>query len=420
MNTFEVIALERPVAATIEIPGSKSYTNRALVMAALTHGSVTLWNPLFSEDTEAMIGCLRLLGLKIETFTDKIVVHDDISIVEEKNYELFARDSGTTLRFLLPLLCLTPGTKKILGSKRLNERPIRGLIDALRSLGAEIEYLEKDGQPPLKIYPSTLAKAGQVTIDGSTSSQYVSALLLVAPLLNGLKIIISGNLISKPYVDMTIRQMQESGVDIFVGQDGSYEILSEQEYSKHTYNIEGDYSSAGYFFAIATLTESTLTLNNLNPNSLQADKQLLAILKEMGNIVIHNDCGITFIGKRIIPLSLDMEGCPDQVQTMAVLSAFANGVTKISGVRSLRVKETERVKALRAELSKMGIATEETHDTLTIYGGQPRPATIETYGDHRMAMAFAVAGKKLAGMKIVNPEVVCKSFPTFWETLKKI
>lgn len=420
MKTFEVPVLKKPVTASIEIPGSKSYTNRALVMAALTKGPVTLYHPLYSEDTEAMIDCLKTLGLQIETLTDCVVVHDDISIVQNKTYELFAKDSGTTIRFLLALLCLTSGTKVIQGSARLNERPIKDLVDALHSLGGKIDYLEREGQLPLKIHSSTLSLGREVSIDASMSSQFFSALLMISPLLSGLKIRLRGELISRPYVDMTIHAMQDWGVKVLKREDGSYHIPCEQHYQRNQYVIEGDFSSAGYFFAIAALTKSTLTLKNLNPHSMQADRGFLNILAQMGNEVSVNDQGITIVGKEILPQSLDMIDCPDQVQTMAVLAAFAKGVTTISGVRSLRLKETERVEALKKELLKMGIKTEDTQDTLTIYGGTPHAATIDTYGDHRMAMAFAVAGTKLPGMKIRHPEVVYKTFPTFWDKLRSL
>jgi 3-phosphoshikimate 1-carboxyvinyltransferase len=420
MNIFEVSALKRPITKTIEIPGSKSYTNRALVMAALTKGPVTLYNPLHSEDTEAMIGCLRTLGLRIEASSNCIIVYDDISIVQNKSYELFAKDSGTTIRFLLALLCLTSGIKVIRGNARLNERPIKDLVDALRLLGGKIDYLEKEGQLPLKIHSSALRLESEVTINASMSSQFFSALLMIAPLLNGLKIRLRDDLISRPYVDMTIHAMHEWGVDVLQVDNGGYHILSGQSYQQNQYVIEGDFSSAGYFFAIAALTRSTITLKNLNSYSIQADRKFLNILAQMGNEVSMSNQGITITGKQILPQSLDMEECPDQVQTMAVLAAFARGVTKISGVRSLRLKETERVEALKNELAKMGIKTEDTHDTLTIYGGTPHAAIIDTYSDHRMAMAFAVAGTKLPGMKIRHPEVVNKTFPTFWDKLRSL
>lgn len=380
----------------VRIVGSKSYTNRALIMAALTKGSITLLNPLYSDDTEAMIDCLRTLGIEIETKPDSITVHGDINSIEAKNYSLFARDSGTTVRFMLALLCIVPGVKTIQGSGRLNERPIRDLVDALRELGAKIDYSGKEGELPLKISSSSLS-GGTVHLSGEVSSQFCSALLLISSRLP-LTIEFSRPPISKPYIEMTLSCMREW--------KGAKE-----------YRIEGDFSSAGYFFAIGALTGRTITVENLNPVSAQADRKLLAILERMGNGVSYGEESVTLHGKGVAPIEVEMEDCPDQVMTMAVLAAFAEGTTKISGVRSLRVKETERVVALKHELGKMGIRTEDSHDTLTIYGGSPKAATIDTYNDHRMAMAFAVARMRLPSMVICDPGVVKKSFPTFWEVL---
>ena len=420
MNFFQSAVLQKPVTATIEIPGSKSYTNRALLMAALTQGPVTLYNPLYSEDTEAMLGCLRALGLRIDTASGQIIVYDDISLIAKRSYELCAHDSGTTIRFLLALLCLVPGTQVIRGSARLNERPIQDLVEALRLLGAHIEYLEEEGRAPLKVHSSSLSFGAEVTLDAAVSSQFLSALLMIAPCLGGLTVQLRGEVISRPYAEMTIHAMREWGIAVLQTEKGRYHIPGGQHYEKKTSVIEGDFSSAGYFFAIAALTQSTFTLKNLEPNSVQADRKFLDILAQMGNEIHMGKLGITFIGKQILPLTLDMEDCPDQVQTIAVLAAFAKGVTRISGVRSLRFKETERVQALKNELAKMGIKTEDTHDTLTIYGGEPHAAIIDTYGDHRMAMAFAVAGTHLPGMQIRHPEVANKTFPTFWKILRSL
>lgn len=420
MNIFEIKALKEPVIAAFSIPGSKSYTNRAFVMAALTQGPVVLANPLYSEDTEAMIECLRTLGLRIETTSDQAIVYDDLTIIKDKSYELFAKDSGTTIRFLLALICLASGTKVIRGNPRLNERPIKDLADVLGALGARIESLEVEGQPPFKIYSSSLRLGSKVTLDASMSSQFLSAMLMISPHLQGLTITLQGKPVSKPYIDMTIGMMREWGVEVLQPEEGVYHIPEGQQYQKKRYVVEGDFSSAGYFFAIAALTQSCITLKNLNPFTAQADMKFLKILEKMGNKIELGNDEITLKGRGILPQSLDMEDCPDQVQTMAVLAAFAKGITKISGVRSLRLKETERIQALKNELGKMGVKTEDTPDSLTIYGGNPRAAMIESYGDHRMAMAFAVAGKKLPGMQICHPEVVNKTFPSFWDKLNSL
>lgn len=414
----EITPLKGATTATIRMPGSKSTTNRALIMAALTKGPVSLKNPLYSEDTKAMISCLQTLGLQIEQKPDQIIVQNDISCIKDKNYQLFAHDSGTTVRFLLALLCIVPGIKILQGSKRLNERPIKELVDGLRELGAGIEYCNKEDELPLKISTSTLS-GSSIYLKGDRSSQFTSAILLISPYLSkGLTIHMIGPLISKSYVDMTLGCMQDFGVKV-IEENGTY-FVPASYYQKKQYVIEGDFSSAGYFFAIAALTKSTITLENLSYSSLQPDKKLLSILAKMGNQVRYEENKISVQGKGVLALDIDMEECPDGVMTIAVLAAFAKGITKISGVRSLRFKESERILALKKELSKMGIQTEDTDNTLTIYGGSPQKAEIDTYNDHRIAMAFAVSGLYLPGIIIRDPQVVNKTFPTFWKLLRSL
>lgn len=403
---------------TISIPGSKSITNRALIMAALTEGAVSLKNPLYSDDTNAMIGCLKTLGMEITEEKEQIIVHNDIRAIKNENFHLFASDSGTTARFLLALLAIVPGVKILTGNKRLNERPIKDLIDSLRGVGACIEYCEKEDELPLKISSSSLT-ANFITLRGDISSQFCSSLLMIAPYLsNGLTLELSTPLISKSYVDMTIRCMQDFGVKVFSNKNSYF--VPPSPYKKKEYVIEGDYSSASYFFAISALTKTSLTIENLSYTSVQPDRQFLKILEKMGSLITYEENKIHIQGNGVKALDVDMEECPDQVMTVAVLAAFAKGVTTIKGVRSLRTKECERVFAIKNELQKMNIKTEDTFDTLTIYGGNPNPAEIETYNDHRIAMSFAVASRQIEGMVIQNPEVVDKTFPTFWEHLKSL
>lgn len=418
MKTVILTPLSSPVIKTIAIPGSKSYTNRALLLAALAREVVVIQNPLLSDDTNAMIDCLKTLGITCEVTPDQITVIGNIFTIQDKEYVLNANLSGTTIRFLTALACIIPGKKTIRGEEGLNNRPIGDLVNALRELGADITYLEKEGYPPLHIASQTLQQKS-VILHGNISSQYLSALLMIAPLIGNITIHIDGEQISKPYIAMTLRVMQDFGVTVTNTDYTSY-TSSTQQYTKNTYIVEGDYSSAGYFLAIAALTHATITLDNLNPNSVQADKAFVSILEEMGNDIVYKDTAITITGKHIKPVTVDMNACPDQAQTLAVLAAFAKGKTVITGIASLRVKETERIRAIEIELLKMGIRTESTPSSLTIYGGNPKPAAIKTYGDHRMAMAFAVAGAKLSGMQIENSEVVTKTFPMFWNTLESI
>ena len=419
MRSVTLVPLSKPAEATIAIPGSKSYTNRALLMAAMSKRTVLIANPLISDDTEAMMRCLETLGVVCTKNEKSITVSGDLDNIPEREYDLDANLSGTTIRFMLALSAVIPGTKILRGKEGLQKRPISDLVAGLCQLGARIEYLENEGFPPLCVSSSSLSP-GSVRMNGGVSSQYFSALLMIAPRVGSLKIEVIGEQISKPYIDMTIDTMKQFGVIVQNNSYRSYVVADRQHYATSRYAVEGDVSSASYFFAIAALTNSRITLTNLNQNSVQGDMKFLKIVEDMGNDVLWKADEVTIQGRGIRAVEVNMEDCPDQAQTLAVLAAFARGVTKISGIRSLRVKETERVKAMQKELAKMGIKTEATQDSLTIYGGAPKAAAIDTHGDHRMAMSFAVAGTKLSGMQIHDPTVVNKTFPQFWEKLQSI
>lgn len=417
MSSVHIHPWRQPVNASVSVPGSKSYTNRGLLMAALTPGPVRIINPLLSDDTTAMTNCLESLGILFESNGDDVIVLSDVSGIKNRSYELHAGLSGITIRFLLALSCVVPGTQTLTGHEGLLKRPIGELVDGLRQLGAKIEYLGQEGYPPVRVHSAKL-QPGTTVMDGGVSSQYFSALLMIAPLVEGgLTIQVKGKQISAPYIDMTIDTLKHFGITATNNQYRSYTVPAGQTYRAQTYHVEGDVSSASYFFAMAALNQSTITVTNLNPSSAQADMRLLDILERMGSTVIKHKDSITVEGHGVRPLDIDMEACPDQAMTIAVLAAFAKGTTTLHGVQSLRIKETERVVALEQELAKLGIETHSTHDTLTIHGGQPHAASIATYGDHRIAMAFAVAGTHVPGIVIEHPEVVNKTFPDFWKKL---
>lgn len=418
MKKFKIVT-PGEISGEVLIPPSKSLTNRALVIASLIRGEVKIKNPLQSGDTRAMIDCLKELGIKIEEDLGEIRVVGDIRDIREKKYQLNAKLSGTTIRFLLALSCIIPGKKTIFGEESLNNRPIGELAGALKDLGAEIEYLEKPGYPPLLVKSPKLTEKRTI-LHGDISSQFFSALLMIGPVIDGIEISVMGKQISKPYIDMTIDLMNYFGVKVENQDYKRYVVAAGQRYICKDYKVEGDYSSAGYFLAIAALTKTTLILKNLNPNSRQADKNFIGIITQLGSEIKFEGNDLIITGNGVKTLNVDMENCPDQVQTLAVLLAFAKGRSTITGIRSLRVKETERVLALQTELLKMGIKTESTIDSLTIFGGDPKSAEIDTYNDHRMAMAFALAGTVLDGMVINNPEVVTKTFPDFWEKLERV
>lgn len=418
MNKIMIFPSEK-IGGMISIPSSKSYTNRSLIIASLISGEVEIKNPLESDDTRAMIDCLKTLGIETEETGSSIKIKGDITEIQDKEYELNARLSGTTIRFILALSCIIPGIKKIYGFEPLNKRPIGELAGALKDLGAEIEYLDKPGYPPLLVKSDKLQPL-KTRLHGDISSQFFSALLMIAPVIGGMEIDVMGKQISKPYIDMTLDLMEYFGVKVVNENYKKYIVGNNQRYIEKDYTVEGDYSSAGYFLGIAALTKSTLLLQNLNPESKQADRNFLQILKKLGADIEFTDEGLKVSGNGVKPLTADMENCPDQVQTLAALLSFAKGKSVIAGVRSLRVKETERIFALQNELLKMGIKTESTHDSLTIYGGDPKAATIDTYNDHRMAMSFAIAGTVLKGLVIKDPGVVTKTFPEFWKLMKQI
>lgn len=420
MKCIEIIPLRKAVTKTVSVPGSKSYTNRALILAALTRGSVKIRNPLWSDDVEACISCLNALGIETLVRNKDIIVKGHISdVAADRTYELDVRYSGTTARFILALSILVPGIKIIRGRGHLNKRPIGELVEGLRRLGADIEYLGEKGCTPLRVgYVPQLKKSTRLS--GDISSQYFSAILMIAPHIGDVDVTVIGNQISKPYIEMTIDTMRQFGIRVINKKFKKYTIPGGQIYKTKSYMVEGDVSSAAYFFAIAVLTKSVITLKNLNPKSKQADMHFLELLRKMGNKVTTVKNGIRISGKALRVVNVDMEDSPDQVQTLAVLMSFVNAESVISGIRSLRLKETDRVAAVRHELNKMGIRTRASNNVLTIWGGSPRGARIDTYNDHRMAMSFAVAGTKLSDMQINDPDTVAKTFPEFWKKIASL
>jgi 3-phosphoshikimate 1-carboxyvinyltransferase len=427
---YSLSPLVKPVTKTLEMPGCLSYTTRALILAALSKKPVKIFNPLKSDDVYAMIKGLQTLGIRVDEFDNLFEVVGsigDVKIPENKTRtELGETDffininlSGRTARSILPLLCLIPGDKILTGAEPFLKRPMGPLIDGLTQLGAEIEYLNKVGFLPVKIKSSVL-KPGKATMPGNISAQFFAGIMMIAPAVGEVVLEVVGNQVSKPYIDITTDIMQTFGVKVDNNDYKSYKIASDQNYNILEYTVEGDYSTASYFAAIAVLTKSKITLKNLNPKTVQGDKLVIKILEDMGNTVEYFQNGLTITGKALKPVEVDMEKAIDQPPCIAVLASFADGVSKITGIETLKYKESNRLLAVETELEKMNIKTESDGNNLTIFGGKPMSTTIQTYHDHRIAMAFAVAGSLLENQKIENPEVVNKSFPKFWEYLEKI
>lgn len=384
----------------ITIPGSKSLTNRAIIMASLSNGTSKISNISNSQDSQIMIKAMKKLGINIKINKNELLINGNRGIFKKFNGNINVGSAGTVARFLTALKILVPEKMIIVKSKKMKERPIKELINALKAV-----------------------KTGKVSIDGSVSSQFISSLLMIAPILDkGLVINITGRKISGSYINMTIDLMKKFGVKV-IKNSGNKLIIRKQSYKSINYVVESDLTGASYFFASGAISGTAVKVNNINFESQQGDLGFPDLLKKMGCKVTKNikKNWIKIKGQKDLNgITVDMTDMPDTAQTLAVIASFAKGKTIITGLSTLKVKETDRLKALKNELNKMKIKSEITEDSITISGGNPKKATIETYGDHRMAMAFAVAKLRIPELKIKNPEVVKKSFPEFWKQFNLI
>ncbi len=417
----------------VKIPGSKSDTNRALVIAALTQGESVLQGISESDDSSLLMQSLEKLGV---TF-DQVIDHDGTGIAlkvqgnggkfEPFFGELTCGIAGTTGRFLAAVCALVPGEFVLTGEGKMLERPMRELLEGLRGLGVQFEYLGKEGCLPVKFQNKSIPLGGKVQMPGNISSQFFTALLLITPVLSqGLEIEVLGEQVSKSYIDMTLGIMRDFGVEVNNQNYQKYFVSSGQNYIAKEYQIEGDASGCSYFWSIAAITGQRVRVTNINPASVQGDVGFAHILEQMGCEVVKNEIerwievqGPTDL-TNLRAVEVDMENMPDTAQTLAVVAAFTQGKTRINGLSTLKNKETDRLLATQNELEKMGIHVQTGQDWIEIMGGQPHKATIETYHDHRMAMSFAVAGSRISNMVIKNSQVVSKSFPNFWQKLKLI
>jgi len=414
-----------PVQASARLPGSKSITNRALLLAALAGGTSRLLHPLHSDDTEYMTEALRCLGVCIDTEADAVVVQGMGGALSASTCaHLSVGNSGTTVRFLTAAACLAPpGTSIVLdGNARMRARPIRDLLGALLLLGVQAESVNGHGCPPVRVRGGGMP-GGACRMAGDVSSQFLSAILQVAPYAQqDVEIEIVGDLISKPYVDMTQAVMRAFGAEVENDNYQRLRVQAGQRYQARDYEIEADASNASYFLAAAAVTGGTVTLSNLGTNSIQGDVRFADVLERMDCVVTRGP-QITVTGPaRLSALDINMEDIPDTAQTLAVCAAFADGPSRISGLASLRVKETDRLRAVAVELPKLGVRVEEGPDFWVIHppdGGVYLPAEIDTYDDHRMAMAFAVAGLRIPNVIINEPGCVAKTFPDFWQRWDK-
>jgi 3-phosphoshikimate 1-carboxyvinyltransferase len=416
MNAVE-IQPRRQLDATVTIPGSKSCTARALVMAALTRGESTLVEPADCDDTDYLAEGLRGLGLAVEKHAAELVVHGKSFVPPTK--PLFLGNSGTAMRFLCAACATLDGSASLDGVERMRQRPIADLLEALNCWGVETDAAQ--GCPPVTIR-SRGTFGGETHVKGSASSQYLTGLLLVAPCAErDVTIRIDGELVSKPYVDLTIAMMAERGVHVENDTYKNFRVKAKQQYKQGNYPIEADASGASYFLAAAAIAGGRVRVKNLNFTSQQGDAQFARILEMMG---CHIEGGQDYIevssGPKLHGIDIDLNAMPDMAQTLAVVAMFASSPTRIRNVQNLRIKETDRIKAVVTELRKLGAQADEFEDGMTITPGVYTGAAIDTYDDHRMAMSFALAGLCVPGVTIKDPNCVRKTFPDFFDRFAKL
>lgn len=408
------------LAAVIRVPGSKSLTQRALIAAALAEGESALVNPLASEDTQYTITALRQMGIAIDdSKPERWTVRGCGGAIQTPTEDIFLGNNGTATRFLTSVAALGQGNFRITGGERMSQRPIAPLMDALRGWQVHIESEAGTGCPPLRLAADGLS-GGPTVLPQGKSSQYLSSLLLVAPYAKQpAELTVQGEVLSKPYVEMTLAVMRDFGIQAEAAPSLNSFCIPQGCYKSLDYAIEGDASGASYFWAAAAVTGGKVTVANVPSPSLQGDAGLVRLLAKMGCEISSAQGGITVQGpEQLCGIEADMGDMPDVAPTLAVVAAFAQGTTVISNIEHLRIKECDRLSVMVTELRKLGVEAEEKRDQMIIHGkggAGLHGAEIATYEDHRIAMCFAVAGLRLPGVKIHGQDCVAKSFPNFWQ-----
>ena len=409
--------LPGPVDATVTLPGSKSITNRALVCAALADGPSVLTGVLDADDTVAMVEALRALGVDVDRTGDAELTVGGGG--PRHGAAVDARQSGTTARFVLPLLALAEGPSSLDGDEQLRARPMGPSFDALRAAGARVE--EQQGAGHLPVTVAGPLRAAALSLPGDASSQFLSGLLLSGPATSeGLELTITTDLVSRPYVDMTVAVMEAFGAEVDHQVSGGRDVwhVAPRPYRPSRYAIEPDASAASYAWGAAVATGGRVTVPGLSRHALQGDVAFADVLARMGaEVTWHDDAVTVAAGARLVGVDVDMEPISDTVPTLAALAALAEGPTTIRGVGFIRAKESDRIAGPVAELRRCGVDAEATDDGMVIRPRPLRPATFETYRDHRMAMAFAVLGLVAPGMAVRDPGCVAKTFPGYWDLL---
>ncbi|MBY4837632.1 3-phosphoshikimate 1-carboxyvinyltransferase [Pantoea sp. DY-15] len=412
------------VDGTVNLPGSKSVSNRALLLAALAKGTTRLTNLLDSDDVKHMLNALKALGVSYTLSDDRTVcevVGNAGPLHAEKPLELFLGNAGTAMRPLAAALCLGEQSIVLTGEPRMKERPIGHLVDALRQGGAKIDYLEQTDYPPVRLNGGFVG--GEVSVDGSVSSQFLTALLMTAPLAQQDTIItIKGDLVSKPYIDITLHLMRCFGVDVDNQDYQRFVVKGQQQYqSPGDYLVEGDASSASYFLAAAAIKGGTVRVTGIGRNSVQGDIRFADVLEKMGAVIEWGDDYISCTRGSLTAIDMDMNHIPDAAMTIATTALFAQGTTLMRNIYNWRVKETDRLAAMATELRKVGAEVEEGQDFIRVTPpAQLQHADIGTYNDHRMAMCFALVALSDTPVTILDPGCTAKTFPSYFQQLAKI
>jgi len=428
--TYEIRPLDRPPNATVVVPGSKSITNRALLLAALSEQPCKLLRPLHSDDTHVMAEALRQLGHVVELGDDAIYVERQLEqpLIPAEKAELYVANSGTSMRFLAALVGLGHGTYRLFGDPRMHERPIEDLLAALRALGVDAASEHNDGCPPVVIRSDGL-RGGHVRVRGSASSQFLSALLMVAPLAQGeVTLEVDGPLVSQPYVSMTLALMETFGVEVEADGLERFRVEVPQVYEGvPEFPVEPDASAASYFFAAAAIAGGQVRVPGLGPGSLQGDVAFVEVLRAMGCRVWHESSELfpgevdTIVeGGTLRGVEVDMNAFSDTVMTLAAVAPFASEPTTILNVGHIRHKETDRLAAIATELRKLGARVDEFTDGLRVHPAYLHGARVATYNDHRMAMSLALVGLRTRGVVIENPGCVAKTYPHFWADFHRL
>lgn len=434
---YLVKKIDKPINWTVTVPGSKSMTNRALLMAALSGGVTELSGVLFSDDSRYFISSLQSLGFatQVDEKEKKVTVKGENGKIPEKEAEIYVGSAGTAARFLTAMLGMSDGIYTIQASEQMKKRPMKDLFLLLKQAGAGIEYLEKEGYLPIKITgrkvnnlngkaePEKIEQKLTVQLDISKSTQFLSAMLLISPMIEeGLCIEITSEKTDGSYIKITRGMMEEWGVtSLFDGRN--YEVSAGASYHMKHYIVEPDMSAACYFYGAAAITGGLALVRNVHMDNSQGDRKFLEVLEKIGCSVTDSEEGIVVEGPadgKIKGIDIDMNDFSDQTMTLAAMAPFASEKVHISHIGHIRLQESDRIHAIVTELTRVGIRCEETEDSITVYPGKPHAALIETYEDHRMAMAFSLIGLKTEGIVIHNPMCCRKTFENYFELLTEL